>query len=64
MKNDTTSVKNKSWKLLENGSKVEVQISGFSNAGKETGESKKHKTIDYAKLTPYLVDTIQELIKK
>jgi hypothetical protein len=41
-----------------------VKSSGFSNAGKETGESKKHKTIDYAKLTPYLVDTIQELIKR
>ena len=41
-----------------------VKSSGFSNAGKETGDGKKHKTIDYAKLTPYLVDTIQELIKR
>jgi hypothetical protein len=41
-----------------------VQSQGFSKAGKNTGDSKKHKTIDYAKLTPYLVDTIQELSKR
>ena len=41
-----------------------VQSQGFSKVGKETGDNKKHKTIDYAKLTPYLVDTIQELIKR
>jgi len=40
-----------------------VRNQGFSKAGKGTG-GQQHKTIDYAKLTPYLVDTIQELTKR
>jgi hypothetical protein len=40
-----------------------VRDQGFNKAGKGTG-SEKHKTIDYSKLTPYLVDTIQELTKR
>jgi hypothetical protein len=40
-----------------------VRNQGFNKAGKGTG-GEKHKTIDYSKLTPYLVDTIQELTKR